>query len=70
MEFKINSELQNSNGFGLMLLKAEPEFPQDFGEFNGIKNDFNGIGVFLYKSHTRKPGKWVPLTNFFLMDSL
>jgi len=26
---------------------------------NGVRSDFNGIGVFIYKSHTRKPGQWV-----------
>jgi hypothetical protein len=39
-----------------MLLKNEPEFPRDFGEMNGIRRDFNGIGVFLYRSHTKNPG--------------
>ena len=55
----MQSNLEKSLGFALMLLKPEPEFPQEYGGLNGVREDFNGVGVFLYKSHTRKPGKWV-----------
>jgi hypothetical protein len=47
-----------------MLLKTEPEFPRDFGQLNGVREDFNGAGVFLYKSKTRKPGQWVINSHF------
>ena len=62
MEFQVNSELAGSSGFGVMLLKPEPSFPEDFGELNGMKEDFNGVGVFVYRSHTKKPGKWFVIT--------
>ena len=56
----MNGNLEESQGFAIMLLKPEPDFPEDFGStLNGIRDDFNGAGVFLYKSHTRQPGKWV-----------
>jgi hypothetical protein len=56
VEFTVNSDLSKSSGFAIMLMKNEPEFPRDFGEMNGIRRDFNGIGVFLYRSQTKKPG--------------
>jgi hypothetical protein len=56
VEFTVNSDLKKSSGFAIMLMKNEPEFPRDFGEMNGIRRDFNGIGVFLYRSHTKNPG--------------
>ena len=62
VEFVINSELEKSNGFAIMLLKNEPEIAGGhsfFGEMNGVRRDFNGIGVFLYRSVTRQPGQWV-----------
>jgi hypothetical protein len=59
VEFVIQSDLEASSGFAIMLLKPEPEFPQHFGPLNGIREDFNGVGVFLYRSKTRKPGQWV-----------
>ena len=59
VEFVIQSDLETSSGFAIMLLKPEPEFPQHFGPLNGIREDFNGVGVFLYRSKTRKPGQWV-----------
>lgn len=62
VEFKINSDLATSSGFGILLLKPEPSFPEDFGDLNGIKPDFNGAGVFLYRSRNRKPGKWFVIT--------
>ena len=62
VEFVIKSDLATSSGFAIMLLKPEPEFPQHFGPLNGIREDFNGAGVFLYRSKTRKPGQWVRST--------
>jgi hypothetical protein len=62
IEFVINSELEKSNGFAIMLLKNEPEIvggSSFFGEMNGVRRDFNGIGVFLYRSVTKQPGQWV-----------
>jgi hypothetical protein len=42
-----------------MLLKPEPELPEDLqAGLNGIKPNFNGVGVFLYRSHTKRPGQW------------
>jgi len=61
----INSDPLSSSGFAIMLLKPEPEFPNDFGKLNGIKNNFNGVGVFLHRSTSRNPGKWV-LIFFFI----
>jgi len=65
VEFVIQSDLETSNGFAIMLLRPEPEFPGHFGPMNGIREDFNGIGVFLYKSKTRSPGQWVCCSQLF-----
>jgi hypothetical protein len=46
---------------GIMLLKKEPVFPQEFGSALGFREDFNGIGVFLYRSPKRFAGKWVSI---------
>ena len=62
VEFTMQSRLVESNGMGVMLLKKEPEFPQEFGSLLGYREDYNGIGVFLYKSPKRFPGKWVSNT--------
>ena len=59
VEFTVQSELSNTNGFALVLLKKEPGFPQEFGSAYGYREDYNGLGIFLYKSQTRFPGKWV-----------
>ena len=56
MEYQVNSDPAQSTGFALLLLKPEPQFPEDFGPLNGVKQNFNGVGVFLYRSHTKKPG--------------
>ena len=59
VEFTLESKGEVSTGFAFVLLKREPEFPQDFGPLLGIRDDFNGIGLFLYKSKTKHPNKWV-----------
>jgi hypothetical protein len=59
VEFTVQSELSKSNGFALMLLKREPQFPDEHGATFGYREDYNGLGIFLYKSQTRFPGKWV-----------
>lgn len=53
-----------------MLFKAEPDFPRDFGSLNGVREDFNGAGVFLYRSKTRKPGQWVSINTSFLLMTM
>jgi len=61
VEFTMQSEESDSSGFGMMLLKKEPEFPEEFGSAQGFRNDYNGVGVFLIKSTQKNPGKWVSL---------
>lgn len=59
MEYQLNGDLAKQSGFGIMLLKPEPQLPEDLqAGLNGIKPNFNGVGVFLYRSHTKKPGQW------------
>jgi len=50
VEFTIRSALEVTDGFSIMLLKKEPNFPDDLGPTLGIREDFNGIGVLLYRS--------------------
>jgi hypothetical protein len=61
VEFIVNSDLAKSDGLAIQLLKRYPVFPDDYGELLGSRQDFNGFNVFLYKSKTRTPGKWVSL---------
>ena len=46
VEFVVQSDLALSSGFAIMLMKPEPQFPEHFGSLNGIREDFNGAGVF------------------------
>ena len=39
-----------------MLLKKEFDKLNDYGDFNGIKKNFNGVGIFIYKSVRKDPG--------------
>lgn len=55
----MHGDLSKSNGFSTMFLKREPEYPDDFESALGIRDDFNGIGIFLYRSVSKQPGKWV-----------
>lgn len=50
VEFTVSSPLENSNGFGVFLLKKTPDFPAEFGSLMGYRADFNGIAIVLYKS--------------------
>ena len=56
VEFTVHSDPAVSSGFAIMLMKTEPQFPLQFGTLNGIRDDFNGAGVFIYRSKTRRPG--------------
>jgi hypothetical protein len=62
VEYAVQSDPSASSGFGILLLKPEPSFPGDHGELSGFRPDFNGVGVFLYRSHTKRPGKWFVIT--------
>ena len=60
----MNGDLSRQSGFSIMFLKREPEYPDDFnGKEIGIRDDFNGVGVFLYQSKRKYPGKWVSKNN-------
>ncbi len=63
VEFVIQSDLATSSGFGIILMKYEPVYPWYTGPLNGVREDFNGAGVFLYQSRERKPGQWVNYCN-------
>ena len=47
-EFVINSELEDSNGLGIFLLKKKPKNEVEKGVLYGYKEDYNGVGVFLH----------------------
>ena len=62
MNFEINVQFslqESGNGFQIMLLKKEFDKTNDYGPLNGVRKNFNGVGVFIYKSERVKPGQWV-----------
>lgn len=46
----MQSELTKSTGFAIELLRRPPNFPEDFGPLLGVREDFHGASVFLYRS--------------------
>eukprot|EP00347_Sterkiella_histriomuscorum_P022120 403331610 len=58
IEFVLKSELSESDGFSIKLSPDEPSFPEVIGPLNGMKRQFRGVGVYLYKSQTKSPNKW------------
>ena len=65
VEFTFNGDINFGTGFSLMLVKHEPDFPNDYGEINGFRDDFNGIGIILHKSTKKDPNKWVFLITLY-----
>ena len=61
VEFTLRGSRETSNGFGIFLVKHEMNMPNEIGNFMGYRNDFNGIGVALYKSVKKDPNRWVTI---------
>lgn len=57
VEFKLQSDEDQSHGMSIMLLKEKPSFPDEFHNEFGYRPDYMGLGVFLYRSESRN--KWV-----------
>ena len=57
----MQSDPTKSTGFVIQLLKNEPELPYEFGPLEGVKGNYNGLSIFLYRSKVKDPWKWVIL---------
>lgn len=63
VEFNFMSDEQFSHGFGIYFLENEPKFPDDFDDILGYRPDFQGLGVFLYRSEASDKWKIIALQN-------
>ena len=50
VEFTLPMISKESTGFGIYFLRDMPVFPDIFGKSIGMRHDYNGVAVFLYKS--------------------
>ena len=62
VEFSMPEVTSTSNGFSIMLYKAQPSFPEQYEYLLGANGKYNGIGVFLYKQ--QRTDKWVSNQRF------
>jgi hypothetical protein len=46
----MQSDDRKSHGFAMMLTDYSWDFPNDFHEDLGMKTDYKGLGVFVYRS--------------------
>ena len=62
VEFTFRSPEDRSHGFSIFLLGDEPRFPDEFDSLFGYRSDYKGLGIFLYRSESRK--KWVSCSSY------
>ena len=56
IDFTLQSSEGTSHGFVIMLQADQPSYPDDFDSLLGVKPDYKGLGVFVYRSESRN--KW------------
>ena len=56
VEFTLRSDPDKSHGFVIMLSAEPAAFPEDFHPATGIRPDYKGLGIFIYRSETK--GRW------------
>ena len=53
VEFTMQSNVDSSHGFVIMLQADPPSYPDDFDPIIGVRPDYKGLGVFVYRSERR-----------------
>ena len=52
----MQSDVNRSHGFVIMLQDDLANYPDDFDPIIGVKPDYKGLGVFMYRSESKN--KW------------